>query len=140
MKHKRMGFIVSILLLILLSACQMGTAVPPPPSPPPPPPTSVPATPLIKNNNPGPGAGIANNQNPGSIIPPVCAPPEPLASVVSFCDNQAAQLGGVTFTYSHDQWYVVDISLIPKGADCSYSDESANKIVCTGPQDTKIPL
>jgi hypothetical protein len=142
MKYLRKALYLGILLLTLLATgCQMGTAAPPPPSPPPPPPTlPVSATPLIKNNNPGPGAGIANNQNPGSIIPPVCAPPVLTDSVVSFCDNQAAQLGGATFIYGPDTVNILDRALLPKGADCSYYDKSDNKIVCTGAQDTKISV
>ena len=45
-----------------------------------------------------PAAGIANNPNPGSNIPPVCGVPAPtIGQVTSFCANQVVGLGGVTF-------------------------------------------
>ena len=144
MKQKRISLIVSILLLILLSACEMGTAVPPPPSPPPPPPTSVPATPLTKNNNPGPAAGIANNPNPGSIIPPVCDVPAPtMGQVTSFCANQVAGLGGVTFDpytqllpNSNDGSFYASI---PSNVNCT-QDQKTNHVACSGPPGTSFQV
>jgi hypothetical protein len=142
MEHKRISIIVSILLLILLSACEMGTAVPPPPSPPPPPPTSVPATPLTKNNNPGPAAGIANNPNPGSLLPPACSPPVPsVSNINSFCANQVAKLGGVTWDQNPldgDPSVALHLALINKfygNLDCF---DNQTKETCSGPQDAKV--
>ena len=146
MKYLRNALYLGILLLTLLATgCQMGTAAPPPPSPPPPPPTSAPTSPLTKNNNPGPAAGIANNPNPGSILPSSCAAPPWANSITSFCANPAAGIGGASFIPGNidSTPNIMETSLLPNNATCGYSttgSTSGFKWICTGPQDSKIQL
>lgn len=141
MKYKRFGFIFSILMLVLLSACQMGTATPT---------ASVtckqtgcpypavcdqntgictiyqtPQAPLTKANNPGlaGGAIAANNPNAVSIIPPACVPSVPsIGQVYAFCANQTAKIGGASFVSG---WAMTSET----GATCQ---NTSTNTTCTG--------
>ncbi len=105
-----------------------------------------PQAPGTTNKNPGPAAGAiaANNPNSSSIIPPVCSPPEPsISQVTSFCANQAAGIGGTSFTLDTVKnlppgyGYFTEVS--PKSTNCSNTSD-LSKFVCSGPKDTKFNL
>jgi hypothetical protein len=92
-----------------------------------------------------PGAGIiANNPNPGSIIPPVCDVPAPtISQVTSFCANQVAGLGGVTFDpytqllpNSNDGSFYASI---PSNVNCT-QDQKTNHVACSGPPGTSFQV
>ena len=155
MEYKRSGFLFSILLLVILSACQMGTATP----------VSCVQTgcayPAVCDKNSGqctisvtpqgqgaaapqlPGAGqISNNPNPSALLPPDCHPPVPsISNVNSFCANLSSKLGGVTFDQSpsdSDPSVAKDAALINNDSanpDCTWNQ---NKVACSGPQDAKV--
>lgn len=134
MEYKRIGFIFSILLLILLSACQLGTPTP---------------TPLAKNVNPGPEAGIVannpGNPGPGSLLPPACNPPVPsVGNIISFCANPSAKLGGATAEdYTSltadgtNSWLVGDF--ISSAFTCTLSD-ATSEAICSGPQNGTVQV
>ena len=90
-----------------------------------------------------PGAGIiANNPNPGSLLPPACSPPVPsISNINSFCANQVAKLGGATWeqdppdgdpSVAKDAAFINNFSGYP---DCNWNQ---SKVTCSGPQDTKM--
>jgi hypothetical protein len=88
----------------------------------------------------GPIAANPDNPNPGSIIPPACAPLT-IGPVIPFCANQSAKLGGVSFTDSQQPDNIlIDLSALPKGADCSQPDPNISKVVCSGPIDANLQL
>jgi hypothetical protein len=130
MEHKRIGFIFSILLLILLSACQMGTATP----------IVLGPTGLVPTHTPQPVVLVPTG------LAPACSPVVPtLSQVTNFCANQAAGLGGATFVLNPSP---VDPSLdyangadLPGNHTCTFVSENAGlKSTCSGPQDAKVQI
>jgi len=156
MKTIRLGFYLSILVLTLLSACQMGapTATPVPSA-------SVtcvqtgcpypavcdkntgvctiyqtPQAPLTNANNPGVGAIAANNPNTGSILLPACQPPVPSVSKInSYCVNPAKGVGGVTFDYSPSTASSNSYRATTPQGLCGWGASSAQ---CSGTQGTTL--
>jgi hypothetical protein len=90
-----------------------------------------------------PGAGIiANNPNPGSLLPPACSPPVPsISNINSFCANHTSKLGGATWDQNPpdgDPSVVRDATFInnfSQNPDCLATQ---SKMVCSGPQDEKV--
>ena len=96
MKYLRNALYLGILLLALLATgCQMGTAIPPPP------PTSAPTYAGPVYAPPPPGAGGAANPNNPNLSVATCGLGNSANFKDSFCANQAAGLGGVTFSSTY---------------------------------------
>ena len=112
MEHKRISIIVSILLLILLSACEMGTPTPIVLVP-----TGlVPTTPVVLVPT-----GLA----------PACVPSVPsIDQVYAFCANQAAKVGGASFVSG---WGMTE----ELGANCQ---NNATNTTCTGTPGTTMQV
>ena len=168
MKHIRLGFYFGVLVLMLLSACQMGTATPT---------ASVtckqtgcpypavcdknsgvctiyqtPQAPLTKANNAGPAAGAiaANNPNAGSILPAACNPPVPsIDQVTAFCANSSANIGGASFVFHPGQPLpnpglqtgYAGWAWTEETGLCNWTDGNAGtKDICTGKPGTNIQV
>ena len=134
MKHLRNGFYFGILLLMLLAAgCQMGTSTPVVLVPIGLVPTAIPTTLVL-----GP-LGLKN--------PPACNPPVPsISDINSFCANQAAGLGGASFT---DTTYLGNPSdnngeshpYGPDNVNCNWQQGlDTGKYICSGPKNTKFQV
>ena len=113
MKLLRNWIYPGIILVIFLTACGPGTA-----------------TPINDNLIPFPDVIV-------TVVPPVlavaCIPPVPaIGDVTSFCADQAAGQGGVTFVYHPDQSMMNFTTGGPGDLSCDFSDSANNKVACSG--------
>jgi len=119
MRHLRNGFYIGILLLMLLaSACQMGTT-----------------TPVVQGPSGLEPTAVSTTLVQGPIgVAPACSPPVPsLSNINSFCANQNTAQGGLT--------YVGPASYNWAYTDNDYCDfTTLPKVTCAGPQNQKFQM
>ncbi len=121
MKRTSIGLYFGMLVLILSAACAPGNHEPT-------------ATPTY--------SAVLINPHPIINAAPACTPPVPsISNINSFCANQAAGLGGATWTQfpsDEDPSVAMDAAFINNysaNPDCNWNQ---SKVACSGPQDAKV--